>query len=245
MYAIYALCREVDNIADGPGEAAAKKRALAAWREEIDRLYAGRPEWPTTRALLRPVRRFGLPRREFLAVIDGMETDAAPTVRMRTLDDLLGYCRKVAGAVGVLSVHAFGVPRHPGPRIAETLGNALQLTNILRDVKEDAALERLYVPLEMLGRRGVVEEPSNAVLGHPGFGDACADLAGLARGYYAEADRLIAELGPRKIRPAVIMMAVYRDILDRLEDRGWQGAHDPIRLTRARKMWLALRSGFL
>ena len=191
------------------------------------------------------MRRFGLPRREFLAVIDGMETDAAPTVRMRTLDDLLGYCRKVRRrgrrVVGPC------VRRAPASRarIAETLGNALQLTNILRDVKEDAALERLYVPLEMLGRRGVVEEPSNAVLGHPGFGDACADLAGLARGYYAEADRLIAELGPRKIRPAVIMMAVYRDILDRLEDRGWQGAHDPIRLTRARKMWLALRSGFL
>ena len=136
MYAIYAFCREVDDIADTPGANADKHRALAAWRDEIARLYAGRPKWPTTRALLRPVQRFDLPREEFLAVIDGMESDAAPTVRIRTLDDLLDYCRKVAGAVGALSVCAFGVPQHPGPRIAETLGNALQLTNILRDLKE-------------------------------------------------------------------------------------------------------------
>ena len=97
MHAIYAFCREVDDIADEPGEIADKKLALAAWREEIDRLYAGQPEWPTTRALLSSVQRFDLPREEFLAVIDGMEIDAAPVVRMRDLDDLLGYCRKVAG----------------------------------------------------------------------------------------------------------------------------------------------------
>ena len=133
MYAIYAFCREVDDIADEPGEVADKRRALAAWREEIDRLYAGRPEWLTTRALQAPVHRFELPREEFLAIIDGMEIDAAPTVRMRRLPDLLDYCRKVAGSVGILSVHTFGVPMHPGPRIAEVLGNALQLTNILRD----------------------------------------------------------------------------------------------------------------
>ena len=146
MYAIYAFCREVDDVADEPGETTAKKRGLADWREEIARLYAGKPQWLTTRALLQPVRRFDLPREEFLAVIDGVETDAAPTVRMQTLDDLLNYCRKVAGAVGMLSIHAFGVPRDPGYQIAETLGNAVQLTNILRDVKEDAAMETPVCP---------------------------------------------------------------------------------------------------
>ena len=244
MYAIYAFCREVDDIADQPGEIVDKKRELAAWRREITHLYAGRSTWPTTRALLQPVRRFNLPQREFLAVIDGMEIDAAPTVRMQTLDDLLDYCRKVAGAVGMLSVHAFGVPASPGPDIARTLGNALQLTNILRDVKEDAGLQRLYVPLELLGRHGVVGDSLNAILVHPGFAGACGELAGHARGYYAEADSLITELGPRRIRPAVIMMAIYRELLDRLEERGWGGLHDPIRLTSARKMWLALRHGF-
>ena len=245
MHAIYAFCREVDDIADEPGEVADKRRALAAWREEIDRLYAGRPEWPTTRALLKSVQRFDLPREEFHAVIDGMEVDAAATVRMRDLDDLLDYCRKVAGSVGILSVHAFGVPRHPGPRIAETLGNALQLTNILRDLREDAALQRLYVPQEMLHRHGVEATTLDAVLAHPEFAGVCEELAGLARGYYREADRLLTELGWRRMRPAVLMMAVYRETLDRLEERGWRRIGGPIRLTRARKMWLGLQYGFL
>ena len=243
MYAIYAFCREVDDIADEPGEVADKRRALAAWREEIDRLYAGRPEWLTTRALQTPVRRFDLPREEFLAIIDGMEIDAAPAVRMRRLPDLLDYCRKVAGSVGILSVHTFGVPMHPGPRIAEVLGNALQLTNILRDLKEDAALQRLYVPQEMLDRHGVAGRSPGAVFVHPGFAGVCAELAGLARGYYAEADRLLTELGWRKMRPAVLMMAVYRETLERLEKRGWKRIGGPIRLSRTRKTWLGLQYG--
>ena len=246
MYAIYAFCREVDDIADTPGADADKRRALAAWRDEIARLYAGRPKWPTTRALLRPVQRFDLPQEEFLAVIDGMESDAAPTVRIRTLDDLLDYCRKVAGAVGALSVCAFGVPQHPGPRIAETLGNALQLTNILRDLKEDAALQRLYVPLDLLHRHGVAPNPLGAVLAHPGFAGACAELADLAHGYFAESRALMAQLAwrqRRRMRPARLMMAVYRETLDRLEERGWTRMDSPIRPTRTRHLWLAVRYG--
>ena len=244
MYAIYAFCREVDDIADEPGEIADKKRALAAWREEISRLYAGDPQWPTTKALLNIVQRFNLPRKEFLAVIDGVEIDVAPTVQMANLEDLLNYCRKVAGAVGMLSIHVFGVPQHPGPRIAETLGNALQLTNLLRDLKEDAALQRLYVPLDMLRKHGVAANPLHAVFTHPGFAKTCAVLADRARGYYAEADGLLLEIGWRKMRPAALMMAVYRELLDRLEKRGWKQIDCPIRITRARKMWIALRYRF-
>ena len=245
MYAIYAFCREVDDVADEPGEIADKRRALAGWREEICRLYAGRPTRPTTRALLGPVQRFSLPQDEFFAVIDGMETDAAPTVRMQTLDDLLSYCRNVAGAVGMLSVHAFGVPQDPGPRIAEALGNAFQLTNILRDLKEDAALQRLYVPLDLLGKHDIDAKSLDAVFLHPRFAHVCAELAELAQGYYSEADGLIRELGSRRMRPAVVMMAVYRETLDTLQARGWKRIDDPIRLTRVRKMWLALRHGLL
>ncbi len=244
IYAIYAFCREVDDIVDEPGESTDKRRALVAWREEINRLYAGKPGWPTTRALLEPVRRFNLPREEFLAVIDGMEIDARATVRMRNLDDLLHYCHKVAGAVGMLSIHAFGVPRNPGFQIAEKLGTALQLTNILRDLKEDAAMQRLYVPLELLSKHGVPTTSLNAILVHSGFSGACAELAGLARGYYSETERLITEFGWRRIRPAVLMMVVYRELLDRLEERGWTRIDVSIRLTRLRKLLLALRYGF-
>lgn len=245
MYAIYAFCREVDDVADEPGETAEKKRGLAAWREEIARLYAGEPRWPTTRALLQPVQRFELPREEFLAVIDGVEVDAEPAVRMQTLDELLRYCRKVAGAVGMLSIHAFGVPRDPGYQIAEALGNAVQLTNILRDVKEDATIERLYVPLEVVRRHGVAETSLSAVFNHPGFAAACAELAELARDQYARTDRLLNRLGWRQIRPIVLMMAVYRETLRRLEERGWTRIDSPVRLSRARKLWVALRHGLL
>ena len=249
MHALYAFCREVDDIADEPGTTVAdRQRALDGWRDEVAELYAGRPRWPTTRALLGPVRRFELPREEFLAVIDGMTIDAAPAVRMRDLGELLRYCRKVAGAVGMLSIHVFGVSAPPAPRVAVSLGYALQLTNILRDLEEDAARGRLYVPLEVLGRHGVgVEQSLGLILTHPGFDRACGELARLARSYFAEAERLIASLGPRKrrMRPAVLMMAVYRELLGSLESRGWRGFDRPVRLTRARKAWLALRYGLL
>ena len=244
MYAIYAFCREVDDIADEPGEISDKRRALAEWHNEICRLYEDRPTRLTTRALSAPVERFGLPREEFLAVIEGMETDAAPSVRMRTLDDLLTYCRQVAGAVGMLSIHAFGVPHDPGPPIARALGNAFQLTNVLRDLEEDAALDRLYVPLELLGKHGVAHEPLDAMFVHPRFAHVCEELADLARGYYGEADSLIRTLGSRRMRPAVVMMAVYRETLEALQARGWQRIDERVDLTSARKVWLALRHGW-
>ena len=129
--------------------------------------------------------------------------------------------------------------------IAENLGNALQLTNILRDLKEDAALQRLYVPLDMLRKHGVATHPTSAIFRDPRFPDVCADLAGIARGYYAEASRLLTQLGWRKMRPAALMMAIYRETLDRLEQRGWSQIGDPIRLSPVRKMCLAIRYGLL
>ncbi len=245
MYAIYAFCREVDDIADGPGEVADKHEALSAWREEIGRLYAGRPTRPTTQALLQPVQQFALPEREFLAVIDGMEVDAAGAVQIQSMGDLLGYCRNVAGAVGMLSVHAFGVPRFPGPEIARNLGNALQITNILRDLKEDAALRRLYVPVDLLRKHGVVSRRPETVLDDPNFPGVCTELAETARGYYTTTGRLLDELGWRNMRPAMLMMAVYRELLDRLEGHGWHRTAPAVRLSAVRKLWLALRYGRL
>ena len=246
VYAIYAFCREVDDITDEPGELADKKRALAAWREEIAQLFSGTPGRPTTKALLQPVRRFDLPEREFLAVIDGVEIDTVQAVRMATLDDLLQYCRKVAGAVGMLLIRAFGVPEHPAPRVAETLGYALQLTNILRDLRKDAGLQRIYLPMDMLTRHGIPTHSESAALEHPGLARVCAELAAIARGYYGEADRLLAdEIGYRRMRPAVVMMKVYRETLDLLEERGWNAIDRPVRVTQFRKVWLGLRYGLL
>ena len=155
MFAIYAFCREVDDIADEGGTAEAKRQGLAEWRREIDRLYAGAPTRPTTRALLRPVAAYGLLREDFLAVIDGMEMDALRDIRAPSLAELELYCARVAGAVGLLSVRAFGDRSETARKLALAEGKALQLTNILRDLAEDAGRGRLYLPRELLEKHGI------------------------------------------------------------------------------------------
>ncbi|HVO15959.1 MAG TPA: presqualene diphosphate synthase HpnD [Alphaproteobacteria bacterium] len=245
MFAIYAFCREIDDIADEPAPQADKMRRLAAWRAEIDRLYAGRPSLPTARALLGPVRQFGLARQDFLALIEGMEIDAAETLRLPTLAALEYYCDRVACAVGRLSVRVFGAPEPTGTAVAFALGQALQLTNILRDLQEDATRGRLYLPEEMLERHGIAAREPAEVLAHPALPRLCDELAALARRRFAEAESAIAR-GPRRaLRPAIIMMHVYRRILDRLEARGWTQLDQPVAVGKAAKLWIALRHGLL
>ena len=155
MYAIYAFCREVDDIADEAGAVDEKLAALDAWRAEIEQLYHGQPSRPTTRALLDAVEAFALPKDAFLAVIDGMEMDAREAMVAPDRDAFALYCRRVAGAVGMLSIRAFGAREPEAKEIAVTLGEALQITNILRDVHEDADRDRLYLPQELLESRGI------------------------------------------------------------------------------------------
>ncbi len=244
MYAIYAFCREVDDVADEPGLTADKITQLSEWRVEIERLYKGCPVRLTTKALLQPVRVFDLPKAEFLEVINGMEMDARGPIWAPTLDELMLYCRRVAGAVGMLSIHAFGETRPPAADLAVSLGNALQLTNILRDVHEDAADGRLYLPRELLEKHHVVGTTSDALLADPSTALVCAELAILAKQSFAEAARHLQNLDRRKMRPAILMMAVYRRTLALLEDRGWEHLGQPVRISRAEKIWIALRHSF-
>lgn len=241
MYAIYAFCREVDDVADEPGATADKRARLAEWRVEIERLFEGRPTFPTARALLAPVRDFDLPKAEFLQVIDGMEMDAAGPIWGPSYEELMLYCRRVAGAVGMLSIHAFGETRPPAPELAVTLGNALQLTNILRDVHEDAMVGRLYLPRELLARHGVRATEPGGLLTDPGLAFVCADLAAEATRAFAATEALLPRLDRRLMRPAILMMAVYRRTLARLEARGWDRLAHPVRLSRAEKIWIVLR----
>src|SRR5439155_13202493 len=155
MYAIYAFCREVDDIADDFTPLAQKQAALAEWHAEIDALYAGNPRHLVARALHEPIERYGLRRQDFHAVIDGMEMDAAQDIRAPDLATLDLYCGRVAGAVGHLSVHVFGDATADAHAVADSLGRALQLTNILRDLDEDAQRGRLYLPRELLQRHGI------------------------------------------------------------------------------------------
>ncbi len=241
MYAIYAFCRMVDDIADGELAITEKRAALEAWRRRIADLYAGAASDAVTRVLLSAVRNFALREADFLAVIDGMEMDADGIVApdLLTLDL---YCDRVAGAVGRLSVRAFGDASTAADRVAHALGRALQLTNVLRDVHEDAMRGRLYLPREYLAAEGVPPLPGPA-LAHPGLARVCARLAVDAREKFAEAKAAMRRCDRRAMRPARLMGATYAAILARLERRGWDNPEQPAKLPRREKLWIALRYG--
>jgi squalene synthase HpnD len=245
MFAIYAFCREVDDVADGVAEKVAKRQALLAWQAEIDALYQGRPHHPTTRALLDPIERFNLPQAEFVAMIEGMEMDAEERMRAPAMAELERYCRCVAGAVGMLSVRVFGARGPDTDPGAVTLGEALQLTNILRDLKEDAARGRLYLPRELLAAEGIESSDPARVLAHPGLPRVCDALAARATDDFARAERWLVGARRSTVRPALVMMHVYRRTLDGVLARGWRDLDRPVRISPAARLWLAIRHGLL
>ncbi|HJU19776.1 MAG TPA: presqualene diphosphate synthase HpnD [Stellaceae bacterium] len=245
MYAVYAFCREIDDIADDERPVAEKLAALAAWREEIAALYAGAPRHLVARALQAPVLRYALRREDFDAVIDGMEMDAREDIRAPDLKTLDLYCARVACAVGHLSVHVFGDPGRDAHAVADALGRALQLTNILRDLDEDARRHRLYLPRELLERHGISGSDPAAVLRHPALPAACRDLAAAAEQHFREAARAMALCSRRAMRPAALMAAFYHATLRALLRADWRHPEQRVRLSKAAKLWLVLRYGVL
>lgn len=242
MYGIYAFCRLVDDIADEEGSFEEKRIRLAAWRSRIDGLYRGEADGPVTRVLVAATKRFALRREDFIAVIDGMEMDAGEPIVAPDLKTLDLYCDRVAVAVGRLSVRVFGDSSPAADRVAHALGRALQLTNILRDVAEDAERGRLYLPREWLQEAGVPPDP-RAALDAPGLGIVCSRVAALAHQHFRAADEAMAECDRRAMKPARLMGATYAAILARLERRGWARAVERVSLSKPRKLWLALRYG--
>jgi phytoene synthase len=243
MYAVYAFCREVDDIADDTAPPANKEAALATWHQEIEALYAGQPRHPVARGLRDPVMRFHLRREDFHAVIHGMEMDAVEDIRAPALATLDLYCGRVAGAVGHLSVHVFGDASDAAHQVADSLGRALQLTNILRDLDEDARRGRLYLPREILDRHGIRTTEPMAVLRHPALPAACRDLAAIAEEHFAQASLAMRRCSRRAMRPAALMGAFYRAMLDELLRSGWRDPSARISLSKPQKLWLVLRHG--
>ena len=245
MYAIYVFCREVDDIADEENLLAVKQAMLDEWRREIDRVYAGTSTLPLARILAADAKTFDLRREDFLAIIDGMAMDAERDIRAPSLADLDLYCDRVASAVGRLSVRAFGDSSGAADRVAHHLGRALQLTNILRDLAEDAERGRLYLPRDLLVDVGIIATEPNAVLHHPSLGDACDALAYIAEDHFAKARAAMKECSRRAMRPARAMGAVYHAQLAMLRRRGWQRFAEPIKLSKPKKLWIALRYGLI
>jgi len=240
MYAIYAFCRIVDDVADEPGPLPDKIAGLAAWRRRIAALYAGQADDAVTRVLLPAIQRYALRQADFIAVIDGMQMDAETVIVAPSLAELDLYCDRVAAAVGRLSVRAFGDASPAADSVAWHLGRALQLTNILRDVAEDAGRGRLYLPQEWLHDAGVPADPAQA-LHHPGLPAVCARIAADAHRHFTEAYAAMRCCAPRTMRPARLMGASYDALLHRLERRGWTRLEHPVRVPKWQKLLIALR----
>ncbi len=245
MYALYAYCRAVDDIADEPGDRGERQRELDRWRAEIGRLYAGHPTGPITSALRQPVAAFDLPQAEFLAIIDGMEMDLSGTMCAPSVAELEAYCRRVAGAVGRLSIRIFGAREPEAEALALSLGEALQLTNILRDLWEDAARGRLYLPRELLDTHGIATRIPSEVLSHAALPRVCAELAARARERFRHSRALLERCDRRRLRPSIVMMEVYERLLARMERRGWRRQAARVRVSRAEKIWIVLRYGLI
>jgi phytoene/squalene synthetase len=191
------------------------------------------------------VRRYALRREDFLAVIAGMEMDAREDIRAPDMATLDLYCARVASAVGHLSVHVFGDASEAAHAVAEALGRALQLTNILRDLGEDAARRRLYLPREILDRHGIKGADPMAVLRHPALPGVCREVARMAEDYFRDAARAMTRCSRRAMRPAAVMAAIYRATLSTLECSEWRDPCARVSVSKALKLWLVLRHGLL
>ena len=242
MYAVYAFCRAVDDVADEGGTRPERHAGIERWRADIEALYEGRPS-AATAGLVEPIRTFGLDKQDFLAVIDGMAMDAAEDIRAPEAATLDLYCDRVASAVGRLSVRIFGLPQATGRDLAHHLGRALQKTNILRDIDEDAAMGRLYLPREALSEAGISSTEPSLVMAHPNLGRACAPLVAEARAHFEAADAIMRRQPRKATRAPRLMGAVYRQVLDEIALQGFAPPRRRVKVPKYRLLLAVLRHG--
>ena len=244
MFQVYSFCRQVDDIADSDGPRDERLEALQQWREDIDALYAGNPP-ARVQSYAAPIAQFGMRREDFIAVIDGMEMDVPADIRAPDEATLDLYCDRVASAVGRLSVKVFGLPDDDGILLAHHLGRALQLTNILRDIDEDADIGRLYLPRELLFHAGITSSDPDTVIASPAVPKVAAPLVKRARAHYDKADEIMSRNRRSTVKAPRIMSKYYRKILELLVERGFALPRDPVRLGRASKIAILLQYGIV
>ena len=242
MLALYAYCRETDDVADEIEDDALSSALIKAWGEETEALYDGRPSHPVTLALAEPVRRFDLPKAHFLDILEGFEMDRSGAMLRPTLAELERYCYCVACCVGLLSVEIFGYRDKGIPDFAIHLGHAFQLTNILRDVAEDAERGRIYLPAELLAKHGLENVAPEVITRAPGIEKVCAEIGALARRRFVEASRALPPAERRNMRPALLMRGVYEPYLNRIEAQGFRVDGPRVKFGKLQKLSLVFLS---
>ena len=246
MYTIYAFCRHIDDIVDGDSPMAEKIDLLQAWREEMDNNFDKKV--PTTeigRKIYKNCMRFKLPKEEFLHLIDSIGMDVPNPVQAPDLNKFYRYCRGVAGVPGSLTLRILGCKDEQVINdLATSLGNALQITNILRDVKEDALNNRLYIPREYLEKAQITVTDPMSVVVDKNLVVAREELARQAKDNYAKADKLIPQLDKKISRHVRMIESIYRRYFDMMENRGWEVISPKPSLGKFKKLSLALRAYF-
>jgi 15-cis-phytoene synthase len=239
--ALYAFCREVDDVADDVADVNVARAKLGWWRAEIANLFAGHPTHPVTKALQPATQKFGIDQARLGEIIDGMEMDLT---RHRYADfaALKLYCHRVAGVVGQLSASIFGYTNPKTLDYAENLGLAFQMTNIIRDVGEDARRDRIYLPQDELQKFGVPLADILDCKQTPAFEKLMAHQTERAKSLYSAAFEALSPEDRRAQRPGLIMSAIYRTLLDELERDGFKVLNQRTSLTPLRKLWIAWKT---
>lgn len=239
--ALYAFCREVDDIADECSDVALARIKLAWWRSEIVNLYEASPQHPVTRALAATNERFLLPQEKLHEIIDGMEMDLTRD-RYSDFASLAVYCRKVAGVVGELSARIFGYSDPRTLEYANDLGIAFQLTNIIRDVGEDARRGRIYIPIDEMSRHDVSATDILNRRATPQFRQLIEYQTSRARDFYRRAFASLPAADRKPQRAGLVMAAIYRALLNEIEADGYRVLTQRVSLTPVRKLWIAWKT---
>lgn len=237
---VYSFCRLVDDVVDSDAPAGEKYAGLARWRAEVAAVYGGTPSHPVSAKLAQAIRWFPIRREDLEAVIDGCAMDVEKQ-RYASWDELRTYCYRVASAVGLMCIEIFGCASDKARNYAVDLGIALQLTNILRDVGEDAARGRVYLPAEDLAAFGVDESDLRAGRRTPGFERLMRFQAGRARAHYLRARASLGEPERRRLYIAEIMGDIYFALLERIESSGFDVFGHKSSLSSSLKMGIALK----
>ncbi|MFT4025324.1 MAG: presqualene diphosphate synthase HpnD [Novosphingobium sp.] len=245
MFAIYGFCRIVDDIADDLARPIETRRAeLDAWREHIDALYRGEAPAPAA-FLVQPIADFGIEREDFIAVIDGMQTDLDSEVRWPSFAEFDLYCDRVASAVGRLSVKVFGMERETGIALAHHLGRALQFTNVLRDIDEDAGIGRVYLPKEALDAAGIAPVTPEQVVADPRLDLAARWLAPKAQKHFKKAHAILAAKPQGHLIAPRLMDSAYSRVLDKMIAKGWHAPRRRIGTSKWRLLLALIRYSLL
>ena len=245
MQGLCFLCRELRGIADGNNSLTLKLALLTDWRTQIELLYAGRPQHFVARALSNAVERFDLRCVDFLAIIDGIETEARTDFRAPSPEQLYLYCKQRSVAVIRIALRILGAAQADADHVATALGRGMVLTGILRDLSQDARRHRLYLPRELLQAHGIFATTPSYALAQPALPQVCNALAGWAAGWFADAEDALEGRSRWRMGAAMAILSGYRSLLRALLVRGWKRLDEPVRLSPWCRPALAIGHGLI